>query len=167
MSNPAAVAVPVQDAGDGRWMSMHNRFIREAKNMSSKCELLFIGDSMIHQLLEKQIWDQLFEPLGSLNFGIGGDSTQHVLWRIQNGELEHITPKVFLKRYLNHCSQWGNSTMKKDSVCCFTIDAISIYKQTVWDPNVDQYAGFIIDRAVNPADPDTLASETLTSIPSC
>ena len=27
--------------------------------MSSKCELLFIGDSMIHQLLEKEVTPQL------------------------------------------------------------------------------------------------------------
>ena len=49
---------------------------------------------IIYNISVSQIWDQLFEPLCSLNFGIGGDSTQHVLWRIQNGELEHITPKV-------------------------------------------------------------------------
>lgn len=30
----------------------------------------------------------------ALNFGIGGDGTQHVLWRLENGELEHIRPKV-------------------------------------------------------------------------
>ncbi|XP_028401665.1 platelet-activating factor acetylhydrolase IB subunit gamma-like [Dendronephthya gigantea] len=94
MSNPAAVAVQVEDAGDGRWMSMHNRFKIEAKRMASKCQLLFIGDSIIHQMFDKEIWRTLFEPLGSLNFGIGGDSTQHVLWRVQNGELEHIDPKV-------------------------------------------------------------------------
>ena len=27
-------------------------------------------------------------PLKSLNFGVGGDRTQHVLWRLQNGEME-------------------------------------------------------------------------------
>lgn len=41
-----------------------------------------------------QIWRELFSPLHALNFGIGGDSTQHVLWRLENGELEHIRPKV-------------------------------------------------------------------------
>jgi hypothetical protein len=51
------------------------------------------------------------------------------------------------------------SQVKKD--CCLTIDAIYIYKQTVygiqrWTTMLD--SGFIIDRAVNPADLDTLAS---------
>ena len=28
------------------------------------------------------------------NFGIGGDRTEHLLWRLQNGEMEGITPKL-------------------------------------------------------------------------
>ncbi|XP_061028842.1 platelet-activating factor acetylhydrolase IB subunit alpha1 isoform X2 [Eubalaena glacialis] len=40
------------------------------------------------------IWRELFSPLHALNFGIGGDNTQHVLWRLENGELEHIRPKI-------------------------------------------------------------------------
>ena len=36
----------------------------------------------------------MFVPLHCLNFGIGGDRTEHVLWRLQNGELENLTPKV-------------------------------------------------------------------------
>lgn len=43
-----------------------------------------------------QIWRQLFSPLHALNFGVGGDATQHVLWRLSNGELDHISPKVFI-----------------------------------------------------------------------
>ncbi|XP_046853893.1 platelet-activating factor acetylhydrolase IB subunit alpha1-like isoform X2 [Xenia sp. Carnegie-2017] len=73
---------------------MHNRFIRKGKKMSANCNLVFIGDSIIQRMQDKEIWTKLFEPLGSLNFGIGGDCTQHVLWRIQNGELENISPKV-------------------------------------------------------------------------
>ena len=41
-----------------------------------------------------QLWKEMFEPIHCLNFGIGGDATQHVLWRLHNGELETIKPKV-------------------------------------------------------------------------
>ncbi|CAB1352678.1 unnamed protein product, partial [Coregonus sp. 'balchen'] len=40
------------------------------------------------------IWRELFSPLHALNFGIGGDTTCNVLWRLQNGELDNIGPKV-------------------------------------------------------------------------
>ena len=33
------------------------------------------------------VWNQYFAPLKSLNFGLGGDRTQHVLWRVENGEI--------------------------------------------------------------------------------
>lgn len=41
-----------------------------------------------------QVWRELFSPLHALNFGIGGDTTCNVLWRLQNGELENIRPRV-------------------------------------------------------------------------
>lgn len=45
-------------------------------------------------MVSLQIWRQLFSPLHALNFGVGGDATQHVLWRLSNGELDNISPKV-------------------------------------------------------------------------
>ena len=41
-----------------------------------------------------EIWDSLFKPLNAANFGISGDRTQHLLWRIQNGNFDKIKPKV-------------------------------------------------------------------------
>ncbi|KAK6173269.1 hypothetical protein SNE40_016751 [Patella caerulea] len=91
--NPAAVAAPVEDVqGDGRWMSLHHLFLNEAKEREP--EVIFIGDSIISNLAQTQLWQQMFEPLHCINFGIGGDQTQHILWRIQNGELEDMRPKV-------------------------------------------------------------------------
>ena len=43
---------------------------------------------------------QLSLCLFQLNFGIGGDQTQHVLWRLSNGELDNIKPKVNLSLVL-------------------------------------------------------------------
>ncbi|XP_036392726.1 platelet-activating factor acetylhydrolase IB subunit beta-like [Megalops cyprinoides] len=91
--NPAAVPVPVQDVqGDGRWMSQHMRFVQECKD--AEPEVLFVGDSMVQLMQQYEVWRELFSPLHALNFGIAGDTTCNVLWRLQNGELQNIRPKV-------------------------------------------------------------------------
>lgn len=51
---------------------------------------------MLVVLVSLQVWRQLFSPLHALNFGVGGDATQHVLWRLSNGELDNISPKVVI-----------------------------------------------------------------------
>ncbi|XP_028451292.1 platelet-activating factor acetylhydrolase IB subunit alpha2 isoform X2 [Perca flavescens] len=91
--NPAAVAQPVEDAqGDDRWMSQHTRFVQECKD--AEPDVLFVGDSMVQLMQQFEVWRELFSPLHALNFGIAGDTTCNVLWRLQNGELENICPKV-------------------------------------------------------------------------
>lgn len=58
--------------------------------------VVLTGDSIIKGLSRyPRIWKKYFAPLKALNFGIGGDKTQHVLWRLQNGELE-CDPKVIV-----------------------------------------------------------------------
>uniref|UniRef100_H2ZYF6 1-alkyl-2-acetylglycerophosphocholine esterase n=1 Tax=Latimeria chalumnae TaxID=7897 RepID=H2ZYF6_LATCH len=93
--NPAATPTPVTDVqGDGRWLSLHNRFIAETKDKEP--EVVFVGDSLVQLMHQFEIWRELFSPLHALNFGIGGDTTQNVLWRLQNGELAHINPKILV-----------------------------------------------------------------------
>ncbi|KAJ8287722.1 hypothetical protein COCON_G00003810 [Conger conger] len=92
-SNPAATPTPSLDPqGDGRWMAMHNRFVSDSKDKEP--DVLFVGDSLVQLLHQFEVWRELFRPLHALNFGVGGDATQHVLWRLANGELDHISPKV-------------------------------------------------------------------------
>ncbi|XP_078507449.1 platelet-activating factor acetylhydrolase IB subunit alpha1 [Lissotriton helveticus] len=93
--NPAGVPTAVEDVqGDDRWMCLHNRFVSDSKDKEP--EVVFIGDSLVQLLHQFEIWRELFSPLHALNFGIGGDATQHVLWRLENGELEHIKPKIIV-----------------------------------------------------------------------
>ncbi|XP_069803618.1 platelet-activating factor acetylhydrolase IB subunit alpha1 isoform X2 [Dendropsophus ebraccatus] len=93
--NPAAVPTAVNDVqGDGRWMSLHNHFVASSKDKEP--EVVFIGDSNVQLLHQLEIWRELFSPLHALNFGGLGDGTQHVLWRLKNGELDHIKPKIIV-----------------------------------------------------------------------
>lgn len=40
------------------------------------------------------IFNRYYAPLGVANYGIAGDQTQHVLWRIQNGEVSGLNPRL-------------------------------------------------------------------------
>ncbi|KAI4897704.1 hypothetical protein NFI96_012944 [Prochilodus magdalenae] len=92
-TNPAACPEPVVDVqGDARWMSQHNRCVQECKD--AEPDVLFVGDSMVQLMQQQEVWRELFSPLHVLNFGIAGDTTCNVLWRLQNGALQNIRPKV-------------------------------------------------------------------------
>ena len=60
-------------------------------------ELLFIGDS-ITQGWEgngaKDVWAKFYAKRKAVNLGIGGDRTQHVLWRLINAPLDGVKPKA-------------------------------------------------------------------------
>jgi lysophospholipase L1-like esterase len=91
--NTAIVPVP-RDAG---WVKRHEGFVEIARQ--GGVDVLFLGDSITDAWRReapggKRIWDAEFAPLRAANFGISGDRTQHVLWRLQNGELDGITPKA-------------------------------------------------------------------------
>ncbi len=77
-----------------RFMDMHKSFIERGKEPA---DVLFLGDSITEGWLGKgkDVWQANYEKkYNAANFGIGGDRTQHVLWRIENGELDTIKPKV-------------------------------------------------------------------------
>ena len=86
---------------DANWTKRHDGFVEIAKK--GGVDFLLLGDSITDGWRNfdaktkrggKNVWDKTFEPLKAANFGIGGDRTQHVLWRIQHGELDGIQPKA-------------------------------------------------------------------------
>ncbi len=70
----------------------HHRFLSECRE--SEPEIVWIGDSIIQNLVNANIWERSFCQMHSLNLGIGGDRTETLLWRLQNGELDDPAPKV-------------------------------------------------------------------------
>lgn len=60
-------------------------------------DLLFVGDSITDFWPRRGELSWLkFAPYRPANFGISGDRTEHVLWRMLNGELDGISPKLIV-----------------------------------------------------------------------
>jgi len=91
--NPAAVPCPVDDiAGDQRWLSIHRARVSEGG--SSRAAVVVAGDSLVMNMLMSGVWARRWAPLPARNLGVGGDQTQHLLWRLSSGELDGLSPKV-------------------------------------------------------------------------
>ncbi len=76
---------------------MHAEDVALAEAGESK--LVFWGDSITEGWNGngRKFWDKHFAPLGAVNFGIGGDMTQNLLWRLENGSAGKLDPdKVVL-----------------------------------------------------------------------
>lgn len=88
-ANPATNPVPRND-----WMVQHEGFNARAKK--GDVDVVFLGDSITQGWSGngKAIWTERYAPLKAVNFGIGGDRTEHVLWRLQNGNFDGIAPKA-------------------------------------------------------------------------
>jgi lysophospholipase L1-like esterase len=95
---PAAPAIPdasaaIPKTGNARFFELHEKFL--ARGKSGPIGVLFLGDSITEGWgRQAHIWEHYFGKYQPANFGIGGDQTQHVIWRIENGELDGINPKV-------------------------------------------------------------------------
>ncbi|CAF0895911.1 unnamed protein product [Didymodactylos carnosus] len=78
------------------WFDRHNSFLQQTQSNPNGIRVVFLGDSITEAWLygARSIWDQHYASRGAVNYGIGGDRTQHILWRIRNGELTGLTPKL-------------------------------------------------------------------------
>ena len=102
-SNPALVPVSRAD-GSYDWMARHRAILASKETHP---EIVFIGDSITHHIggvpkttggfanpLGATFWgDVCTAERPGLNLGFGADWTQHVLWRIDHGELDRLAPK--------------------------------------------------------------------------
>jgi len=112
----SAASVPAP-RDDPKWMRCHTELVAEANTIAQEhadtgddLNFLFLGDSIIERLRGTQmgvpnswfldshdVWNQVIAPLSSLALGISGDGTQHLLYRLLNGELApRLDPKVVI-----------------------------------------------------------------------
>jgi lysophospholipase L1-like esterase len=90
VQNTAIIPVP----RDATWVVRHEGFVQEAKQGGR--DILFLGDSITDFWRNRgsNVWNRYYAPRHAANFGISADRTQHVLWRMDHGELDGIRPRA-------------------------------------------------------------------------
>ena len=85
---------------DQNSMTAHAQLLEKAR--AGRIDVYFVGDSITRrwgatdypELLAN--WRQNFFGWNAGNFGWGADRTEHILWRLENGELDGVNPKVIV-----------------------------------------------------------------------
>lgn len=101
MTNPTMLlplsVMPEQRTEDW-WLTRHQQKLAEKKALQNNVDLLFLGDSITHSWEDTGLdtWQLYYAHKKPLNLGYSGDRTEHLLWRIQNGEVDGLTPKVIV-----------------------------------------------------------------------
>jgi beta-glucosidase len=94
----ASAAAPADDTVTplNRDGARHQLINSRAKENAGNVDLLFLGDSITQgwENNGKEVWEKFYGDRKAMNAGIGGDRTQHILWRLDNGNIDGISPKL-------------------------------------------------------------------------
>ncbi len=100
----------------GGWMKRHDSF--NSRVAKGSVDLIFIGDSITQgwEGSGRGVWKKYYGKRNTVNLGIGGDRTQHVIWRLENGNLYRIKPKAAVIMIGTNNSICDSSTQIADGV---------------------------------------------------
>ena len=92
--HPNTAIIPVPRTGGAT--NRQSLVLQRAKAAPGDYDIEFIGDSIMQgwEGRGKNVWQEYYGGRKVINFGVGGDRTQHVLWRFENGQLDGIKAKV-------------------------------------------------------------------------
>ncbi len=77
-------------------LGRHEKF--NAISKEGKAQIVFLGDSITQgwEGAGYKAWQEHFASRNAANFGIGGDQTGHILWRLNNGNFDGLKPKLLV-----------------------------------------------------------------------
>jgi len=161
-AQPADVAAP-KLGNDGQvnpgFAKSHEAFVAIAKK--GEAQVVFLGDSITAGWARHPgIFEKEYGQYKAANFGIGGDRTQHVLWRVENGEFDGIKPKaVVLMIGTNNAGVAENSPEQIANGIKAIIEAI--HKRT---PDTKVLLLAIFPRGATPADANRVKNEKVNAL---
>ena len=89
--NTAVVPVARTNAN---WVKRHEAINEKARQ--GHIDLIYVGDSIVQHYDNqgREVWEHYYAPRHALNLGISGDRTEHVLWRLDHGNIDGLSPKL-------------------------------------------------------------------------
>jgi lysophospholipase L1-like esterase len=87
--------IPTERSEDW-WLARHQQKLAQLQQINEPIDILFLGDSITHawEVEGEAAWSHHYAHQKSLNLGFAGDRTEHLLWRIQNGEIDGLCPNI-------------------------------------------------------------------------
>ena len=81
---------------DRHWIEKHEHYLNNTIENGKEAQIVFIGDSITEgwKANGNAVWHKYYPSRHAFNYGIGGDRTENVLWRIQHKEFDGLKPKV-------------------------------------------------------------------------
>jgi beta-glucosidase len=118
--------LPTPRAEISWWMPRFYENVRQAE--AGDVDLVFIGDSITHgwERAGADTWNTYYAHRKAVNFGFSGDRTQHVLWRLINGRIDRMRPKVAVLMIgtNNASSDTPNQVALGVRAICYTLRAL-------------------------------------------
>jgi lysophospholipase L1-like esterase len=99
-AQPAGPADRAVARTDPNSRTAHAELVDKARR--GRIDVFFVGDSITRRWGALDYpeflanWTQNFHGWNAANFGWGADYTQHILWRLENGELDGVNPKIIV-----------------------------------------------------------------------
>jgi len=83
------------------WPNKHQALVTQTTTQKANIKAVFVGDSITEGWVltydsdwGSTVWNQYYKPRGAYNYGISGDRTNNVLYRISHNEFDGLTPNV-------------------------------------------------------------------------
>lgn len=123
-STPAPRTIDYDWMSIAQWQEQFAEDQRIARD--GNVDILWLGDS-ITAGWDTGEWEQELAPLRSANFGIGGDHTGNLLWRIQQLETQRLQPKLIVLQI--GVNNFGHLQESPDQVSQGVLAVVNTLKQ--------------------------------------
>ena len=143
------------------WLPRHEQKLAEKASMP-QVDLVFLGDSITEFWESKgaDVWKNYYEPRNALNLGFRGDRTENVLWRLEQGEVDGINPKVLV--LLIGTNNTGERLDKPEDTAVGIKEILSVLSEKLPDTKVLLLA--IFPRSVKPTQRLRVMNDKLNTI---